>query len=303
MISQPRTPTKDLLIMRLLNARMNFSSEDKLYYSRIEKGFQGELQFDSLSDKLKSDCIVKKGLLLEVHNSEFQIDSLIMFRKLIFLLDIKNYEGDYYCEENKLFFANGNIVKDPLPQLMRCESLFLQLMQKLGYHFPVVSHLVFVNPEFTLMQAPKDYPIIYPTQLNRFMKKLNCIPANLTGMHEAFAKQLQSLHKKESKNRRIPEYHYQQCKKGIICENCQSLLTNVEGNFVICMKCGHREEVDSAVLRSVDELKLLFPEERITTAKVHDWCSIVKSRKTIRRILLQNLNSVGKTKVRYFISK
>ncbi len=64
-----------------------------------------------------------------------------------------------------------------------------------------------------------------------------------------------------------------------------------------CKKCSYCEDITSAVLRTIVEFKLLFPESKMTTNIVHDWCKIIQSRKTIRKILSDNfqLNRKGKS--------
>ncbi|WP_042356557.1 nuclease-related domain-containing protein [Bacillus rubiinfantis] len=289
-----RPISKEFKISRIIHARGGLSDQgDWNYYTRLEKGFEGELTFDKLTDKLQNDCVVIKGLLLEVNNSEFQIDTLIIFQRILYLIDVKNYEGDYYYEKGLFYRATGNINKDPLMQLNRCKTLFLQLLQQLDFHFSVEPLLVFVNPELTLMQAPRDFPIVFPTQLNRFLKKLEMIPSRLNGVHRQLSERLIALHKEESSNMRLPAYDFQHLDKGVMCQECRCLSTAAKGKFLVCSKCGHQELVDSAVLRSVAEIRLLFPGERITTNLVYEWCGIVKSKKTIRRILSKHLNKKG----------
>jgi hypothetical protein len=43
----------------------------------------------------------------------------------------------------------------------------------------------------------------------------------------------------------------------------------------------------------VEEIKLLFPEKKITTNNVYEWCKIVESKKTIRTILNENLTIIS----------
>ncbi|MCM3567910.1 nuclease-related domain-containing protein [Neobacillus mesonae] len=289
---------------RLLHARMEFSEQDKWNYLKLEKGLQGELKFDKLVDEgLKNDCIVIKGLLLEADGNEFQIDMVIIFQGVIYLVDVKNFEGDYYFESGKIYLLNGNIIKDPHPQLMRCESLFIKLLQKLRIDFPVESRLVFINPEFTLLQAPLDYPITHPSQVKRLIKKWNTIPSKLNKTHERLANQLISLHKPFSSHMRVPQYEYGRLKKGMMCNLCLSLSTFVNGNHLVCKKCGHHEIIDAAVLRCVKELVILFPGIRITTNGVFEWCGIVKSKKMLGRILKENYKAVGYGQWTYYIPK
>ncbi|WP_172799152.1 hypothetical protein [Bacillus sp. FJAT-29814] len=91
--------------------------------------------------------------------------------------------------------------------------------------------------------------------------------------------------------------------KGMLCCLCHRLSTFMKGDKLVCADCGAEEAVEAAVLRGVRELVMLFPGMKIPTSLVHEWCGGMVSRKTIRRILLQNCESIGNTKYRYFILK
>lgn len=119
--------------------------------------------------KLKNDFILINDLCLDFNNSELQIDSLIMARNIIYPFEIKNYDGDYrYDAESKNFYPKNSKdeIKNPLDQLKRSISLLRPLLKSLGWYSSIEGYVAFVNPEFTLYQAPLDAPIIYPTQLN-----------------------------------------------------------------------------------------------------------------------------------------
>jgi len=68
---------------------------------------------------------------------------------------------------------------------------------------------------------------------------------------------------------------------------------SLRGNKLECNDCGCVEEVESAVIRSVEEIKLLFPDRKITTNLVQEWCGVVESKKRISRILGRHFNIVG----------
>src|ERR1700748_3760767 len=91
-----RTKSAELLILKSLNIRMNLSEKDKQHYFNLEKGYKGEVLFDSLTEKLHCECFILNDLLLNLNNSTFQIDSLIISPEAIYLFEVKNYEGDYY---------------------------------------------------------------------------------------------------------------------------------------------------------------------------------------------------------------
>jgi hypothetical protein len=171
MLLNPCSETKELLILRSLNSRLNLSTKEKQYYINLEKGYEGEKKFEKLLENQLSDFLILSDLLLEKNNTVFQIDSTLIFQKKIHLFEVKNYEGDFYIEKDIWYSRSGTEINNPLEQLKRSESLFRRLLQDLRLTLPVEAHLIFINPEFTLYQAPMNLPIILPTQLNHFIKK------------------------------------------------------------------------------------------------------------------------------------
>ncbi|WP_066063913.1 nuclease-related domain-containing protein [Neobacillus soli] len=299
---KPRSESKELIIMRFLNTRMVLSTKDKKRYSNLEKGYQGEVRFDQLTANLQNDLYIINDLCLEFNNSEFQIDTLIISQETIYPFEVKNYEGAYYYESESFYSKlTKEEIKNPLDQLKRSSSLLRPLLKKLGIFLPIEGQVVFVNPGFTLYQAPLNAPIIYPTQLITHMGKLNKTPSKLNSRHKKLADQLISMHQSESRYSQFPSYKYEQLKKGLTCSGCHSFAILVGEKKLVCEKCGCEEDIESAVLRSVKELKLLFPDRKITTNGIYEWCNVIASKKIIRRILMANLTSVGMRHLRYFV--
>lgn len=101
------------------------------------------------------------------------MDSLLIFPESIYMYEVKNYQGDYYYDSDRFYKKPKLEISNPLIQLNRTASLLRQLLQSLGFHLHVEASVVFINPEFTLYQAPLNKPFIFPTQLNPYFKKLN----------------------------------------------------------------------------------------------------------------------------------
>ena len=259
--------------------------------------------FDQLTDKLTNDMYVLKDLRLKVNNSIFQIDTLIIFQETICPSEVKNFESDYeYDSESEGFksISNNEDILNPLDQLKRAMILLQKLLQNYGFHIAIEGNVVFVSPEFTLYNAPLNKPIILPTQLKRFTKKLNQTPSKLNDQHRKLAELLISLHQNEPPYTQIPTYTYEGLIIGLICALCHSFTITVQGGKCVCGQCGHVEEVESAILRSVRELKLLFPDMKITTNGVYEWCKVIESKKMIRRVLKKNFIAEGMRQHRYF---
>jgi len=301
MIYKSRTEAIELLILKSLNNRMDLSEKEKQHYVSLKKGYEGELLFDTLTEKLQCDCLILNDLLLKNNSTLFQIDSLIITSDTIFLYEVKNYEGDYFYETDKLYIKPKTEISNPLTQLSRCESLLRQLLLNQGFTLPIDASVIFINPEFTLYQAPLNKPIILPTQVNRHMNKLNLHPSRITSKHKMLADKLVNLHNPVSPYNTLPSFDYCQLRKGVFCEICNSFSISVEGQKCVCKDCWHEEAIAEAVMRNVREIKLLFPDRRITTGVVHEWCQVVDSKKRIKRILERHFKIVGVRQWAYYV--
>jgi hypothetical protein len=301
MLLNARTESEELLIMRRLNARMELSSNEKVRLYNLEKGYEGEVKFDLLAENLLEERYIINDLLLKVNNSYFQIDTLIISQGLIQLLDIKNFEGDWYLNDEILkAVKNEREYKNPVLQLKRCATLFRQLLQELKQNYLVDSSVIFINPEFTLYQSPMDQPFILPTQVNRFIRDLNNTPSKLDEGHKKLAQQILSLHQTKNPFVQLPEYDYDQLKKGLLCKTCMTFSLSMENRQLVCGKCGGCETFEQAVLRNVEEFKLLFPERKVTTPGIYEWCGMGVSKRTICRVLSNNFTVFGNTSNAYY---
>lgn len=304
MIIKPRLEPLELLILRSLNNRMELLDKEKNYYINVEKGFVGEKKFDEwMEEILNEEWLVLNDLLLESKNSVFQIDSLLITAEKIYLFEIKNYEGDYYIEADRWYTLAGKEILNPISQLNRCESLFRSLLHDLGNSYVIESYVVFINNHFSLYEAPRNLPFVFPTQLHKLRKKLITNKGTLNKKHSKLAKQLLSLHFKESPYSRLPPYDYNALKKGVTCFSCQSFLelSKTKEATVQCHKCGKKEGIHTTILRSAKEFNMLFPERKMTTNEIYEWCKGIRSKRLIRKILMEKYKLNGLGKGAYFI--
>ncbi|WP_169823165.1 nuclease-related domain-containing protein [Anaerobacillus alkalilacustris] len=180
MVMKPRHESRELTILKFLNARKNLTINERNYYNLLVKGFKGEQIFDQSLEKLPYDWLVLNDLNFLINNTNIQIDSLI-------ISPVKNYEGNYYIESDRWYSMPKSEIKNPLLQLKRTETQLRRLLEDLRINLSVEAYVVFVNPEFHLYQAPIDEPIIFPTQLNRFFNKLNLNTSKMIVNHSNHA--------------------------------------------------------------------------------------------------------------------
>jgi hypothetical protein len=145
-----------------------------------------------------------------------------------------------------------------------------------------------------------DQPIIFPTQVNRFLNEINKTPSKLNDGHKKLAHTLISLHQTKNPYTELPQDHYDQMEKGIYCKTCGSFQVVSNNNHVVCGNCGGRESIEHTILRGVDEFKLLFPERKLTTQSIYDWCQMDLHKRTFCRALKKNYTAVGTTRGTYY---
>jgi len=302
MILKERAESEELLKMRSLNTRMELTQEEKFHFFNLEKGYEGETKFDQKAESLQEERYIINDLMLKINNSYFQIDSTFISQEGIRLLDVKNFEGDF-CIEKDRFYAikTGREYKNPIEQLNKCTSQFRQLLRDLKLNYLVEAFVIFINPEFTLYNTQIDYPIILPNQVDRFFRNINNTPSKLNEGHEKLAKQLISLHQTKNPYSKVPNYQYEHLKKKVYCKYCSSFQVTLRNHTFICDKCEGHETIEDAILRNVKEFQLLFPERKITTSNIFEWCNVDLTKRTFCRVLNKNFKAVGKTSDSYYI--
>lgn len=300
MILKERTKPEELVILQTLKSRMDLAEKDAQNLYTLEKGYEGEVQFDHWFTNHKVDSLIINDLLLEVNGTLFQIDSFVITQDRLYLFEVKNLEGDYYLDGDKFKTVAGSETKNPLHQLSRAESLFKQLLKNLGFYIPLEPHLVFINPEFALLQAPLNSPIILPNQLNRFMDKMNRTSSKLTSKHTKLAEALLSLHIKKSPFTRVPGYDFGRLRKGVVCDGCGEFLESFGQKRFVCSHCGKGDSIETLVLQTLKSFQVLFPDQKVTTTAIYEWSNGDLPKKSIRRVLKNNLSSSGECKSTYY---
>ncbi|WP_421378434.1 nuclease-related domain-containing protein [Bacillus salacetis] len=302
MILKNRRESEELKILRSLNARASLDENGRNSYHSAEKGYEGEVLFDERVTAVRDHMVFINDLLLEHQGSEFQIDSLAVSSRKIFHFEVKNYEGDFLIDEGKWRSPSGKEIKNPILQVSRAASLIRQITEQAGFRYPVESYLIFVNPEFHLDNPPaKTRSIVYPAQLNRFIYKLQNQPLKISKSDIRLGEKLLSLHKESSDHSRIPEYKFEELRKGIICPGCGEFYQEFNRLTVFCQHCKGRESCGLAVFRTVEEFRLLFPGLKITNNLVYGICDGLLSKKTIYRILSQHYKKIGYGNHSYYI--
>lgn len=289
------------LAYEVLANRMTLSSEHTNRFFRIRKGDEGECQLDGHTDTLSCDALVLNDLQLEVNQSEFQTDTLILLPDRLLMLEVKNWEGDYIWGPEH-FQINDSTFTSPLLQVQNTRAKLGVLTRKIGCPLPIEDQLVFINPNFTLWGAQKQDNILFHSRIPARMEQLNRTRGVLSDGHYRWAKELCKLHHKNYRDPKWPVYSYDELAKGLACPCCGSLQMVPVDYSVFCGTCGQKTKTTTAILKTIKDFELLFPEEKLTTARIRDWCGGIPH-DSIYRVLKQHYIQTGTINQVYYLPK
>lgn len=301
-IAKNREKSKLMIGMEYLNRRISLTEKDKRLLLNLEKGFDGEKEFDKkIETYLCNEIIVLNDLLLVNNGTTFQIDSLLITSDTIYIYEVKNYSGNYLINSRELMTSNGTEVNNPLLQRKRIEHNILSLLKEWGLKYKVEVNVVFINSAFTLYQARIEDPIILPTQIKNHFLEINNTSRLLTKNNLLLANKLTRLHNSSlAFQKQLPNYDYKDCKKGLFCSKCGAFDLALKQRSCLCKNCDQDSSVEETTLKNIEEFIFLFPEKKLTTQIVSDWCGNMVTLQRIRKILKKNFMIVGINKSTYY---
>lgn len=300
MLYKARTKSLTHLIMESLYHRMDLPYQYKQYYWNQEFGFEGEVNFDPYFAHLNPDALILNGLSLKDNIREFQIDSLVIFGDTANLYEAKNYRGNYVYKNNALLTPSQKEIAEPAGQVIRARASISNIVRALGYDFQVNEYVVFINPEFHLYNSPLDKPFLFVSQLPGHVKSLNTHSFATGKKQLRLAEEVAGQHSEHIRRHLLPDYMYEDLRKGIMCPHCFSFAHRDTRQLRFCKKCGHKETTDEAIRLSIEELRRLFPKMKLTTPLIHDWCGGVYSKQRVGRVLRRHYTMHGKRHTTFY---
>lgn len=292
MNSQKRGKPYHLLVLESLKNRMTLENKYYVRYLNLMKGHEGEGCLDAVTDKMRN-CIVLKDLFFTINGVDVQIDTAIITSKKVILCEVKNYVGEFVYRKESLYKIDSKIeIYNPLLRLPRSKLLVKQLLSELDYgHIPVETVLIYVNPNFSLYEAPYFPHLILPTHIKSYFEQVEKDLEPLALAQTSLAKKLCRLNQPKQYADNVPQYQYETLKKGVTCLNCNSFIESLTPRYqsICCEQCGKEERVQDTIRRHVKEYQLLFPERKVAVSAIKRWCGGVIPEKRIRQVLKKGI--------------
>jgi len=264
---------------------MKLEKTDRIKYKNQVKGFEGECKFDLYMKEVSENGILLNDLTLYSNHSIFQIDSLFILGQTIYLYEVKNYAGSYQYKESSFLSKSDYEIVNPASQLNRSKILLSNILKKYGFNFNLEGRVVFMDSTFELFYMPPHLPFVFSGQLLSHVEFLKNQHFQRNEEQMLLAKKLEELHNENYRPDNLPDYNCNELKKGSYCPNCFSYKYTSSRKNRFCTVCGHKEKTAVTIKRSINEFKILFPEENLTTQKIYHWCGGVYQKPRIRRVL------------------
>ena len=264
-------------------------------YAIWKQGYIGEKEFSEILNEQKSETWLH-DLQFKNYN-QVQLDFIVVTDEAIILFEIKNYTGDYYYENGKLFRSTGYVAKDLIHQFEVSDKTLKRIVKKYKIDRKVISYIVFINPTFTLYGDLRSrINILLYSELHKLKDMFG---ANFKYDENVWiCKKLKSLHQPFiTSYLYFEKVEFSKVIGGLKCISCNKIIEPSEifnvRKYVKCKKCGTISSRYSIVLQSLKELYLLKGEP-FSINEAEKWTGVSNS--AIKRILYKKFKRIGNYK-------
>jgi len=289
-----RQKSHDLQYLEALHFRKGLTFEEEREYQKLLKGYQGELQFDRLCQYFSiEERAMIDDITLCLGKNVTQIDKIIVSGATLYLLDIKNYQGNYHYEK-QTWSLNGNILSNNIfEQLRRAVRIVQQILNQLGINLLVKGVLVFIN---------SDSHIEILDSVEELTLDASQIPQWLMSLQ---AQREPVLWQQALQTYTIPNYRttrvtspecFERLTKGIRCTHCGSFATKEQKRFSLKCSCGHVEPKLFAFLRTICEYSVIQHDVALKKKDVCQFVGIEYNPHYVREVLKNYFQLIPGTK-------
>lgn len=267
MFLNKRLMSPEFLYYKALGKRTNLNFDEKRNLYHIEKGFEGECQYDKIFDEIGHESVyVLRDLYLKAGKSITQFDSIIISADRVAVNEIKNYSGDYHYENNG-WYRNGRQLKDNAHnQLSRAKGKIIQLRDESNMHFKVDGAVIFMGDDFRLTTKSDHIwsETVMRNQLRDYLRqfkneRIGDAAKNIVHVIKD-ATAVNPYFEKAGDITRM--------QRGLYCGECGSFEL-IKGRFQFtCTSCGTIESNETHLLHTMSDHKYLFFNQPITKQSI-----------------------------------
>src|SRR5699024_10158637 len=261
-----------------------------------QKGFNGEKKLDYHLQMLGDDYKILSDITLSYKNATFQIDSLILSRHAIFIIDSKSIDGLITFNTNlqQLTQQHQGVEKGfkyPITQLESIKFLFMKWLEDRDLTGFPIFYFVSLSDTSSILRVVGDENYIrklvtYAEGIPNYIMSKNEQITNTSPANKILKEKIRATIWREKQDLFINlaqkyKIERQQIAPGVLCGKCYQLQTVFIHGYWSCKKCGHK--CKEAYRRAFLDYFLLFVNG--ISNKETRWFLGVNNRSTATRIL------------------
>src|SRR5690625_3564839 len=317
MIIKKRGSPIELYKLEALHRRIppHHQTKEKVFsdFKKARTGIRGEKEIDfSLKFLDHQNYLILQHLRLSDQNGAFQIDHLILTRKYILILEVKNWYGTVIFGENGQVIRIGdNDIEEgfpnPIPQAKLQQHRLQKWLNSAGLsNIPINFFVVISFPSTIIKSASAEFPI--PEQVIHNNQLLFEIP-KLDKMYQSpilesidlieLGQQLNAAHTPSTQNLLV-KYGIEprELIKGIFCPNCNTVPMLRRKQKWFCRTCQHTSS--EAHFSALNDYQWLI-RDYITNRDARDFLRIESPYVTKRLLQMGGFKSSGNTSGRKYM--
>lgn len=286
MFLKERNFDEELSYLLQLSIRAKISIEDNERIDARIKGINGERRFDELVRSYLKHGIVLNNLQYIVNKQVIQIDALIIMNNEIFIFEIKNLHYELHFKDNKFYYMSGLPAEKLNEHRLRTPKLMKQLLLQNHINLPFNYYTTFVNPDYKIYgYLPSDAIIEYQI-IPKILEDNSRNP--ICKIDEHVAQKLLSLHNTDEKFNFRKRINIEDLKMGVVCHCHIALLTKISNRKFACPACKKEVDCNTYIQKAIQDIRLMFPTERLTVTLLKEWTTYGVSREKLRNYLNQH---------------
>lgn len=300
-------------LLRTLKPHYKFNQVIYSDYQKYKAGYLGESSVDYKLSLFQKECFFHyPDLRLNNHQNNFQIDSLIITPKLIFLIEAKNLKGtlEYsgkYKQIVQTTESGQTSYRDPILQVKTQAQQLRNWLLKFGYQVPIEPLVVSTNHATIIRNLDNDNEFKHRfITLENLIFKIDSIynsykknTLSINDIHNIISKI--SSHNNPYRANLINYYNIKQQHifKGIPCKNCTNIQLRRISRTWFCPKC--KTKISDAHIRVILDYFLLH-DTFITNKQCRELLQLRSHDVSYRLLNSSGFKSIGNKKGRKYLS-
>jgi len=179
-----------------VHGRIHMPESDRRKYFNLKLGFEGEKKVYNFLNQFKQGVCIW-DIRLDIYG-EIQFDFFVIVNGIIFILEIKNFYGNYTYKDGNLKSESGYVCRDVFSQASNERDKFEAFCYEQNIHYKIINEVVFVNDTFKVINDVKDIKFNNMSAIENLAKYMCSF--NITDEDIAIGELLVKHHIEQSKN-------------------------------------------------------------------------------------------------------